>query len=178
MRNSKFTKKIFVLGVSATLVAGTMVGCSSNKPNNNATSNTTNSTTNDTSTTNTTTNGSTNDTSTDTASSDTTSTTNTAESTDTTTSTDEAATEAQYVKVQSFDGTTVTALKGELPSDATTFTVGTETVTFKVTDTTTISVESENGTTTGTSDQITSDSILEISLDANNNATAVIVKNL
>lgn len=155
-----------------------MVGCSSNNSNNNATPTKTDSTTSDTSTTNTTTTGSTNDASADTASSDTTNTTNTAESTDTTTSTEEAATEAQYVKVQNFDGTTVTALKGELSSDATTFTAGTETVTFKVTDTTTISIESANGTTTGTSDQITSDSILEISLDANNNATAVTIKNL
>ncbi|WP_310605538.1 hypothetical protein [Anaerosporobacter sp.] len=203
MRKMYLYKKMFVLGLSVTLVTGALTGCGKNSNNQ-----TTNSTT-------------------------------AVEATETTETSDEAnASESTYVKVQSVDGNTVTAIKGELTTSAgggpgssdgsgtppempssdgtsgnapsgdagtppempsgdgtgnapsgempsggnfgggSSFTEGTETITFTVTDSTAITVEFLQGSEEGTIDSITANSVLELTLDANNNATSIIVKNL
>ncbi|WP_167956119.1 hypothetical protein [Anaerosporobacter faecicola] len=130
-----------------------------------------------------------------------------------------------YAKVQSIDGTTITAIKGnlntqvaeggtppekpadgqapsgdsgsapEMPADGqqapsgnsgsapgqpggTTFVEGTDTITFTITDDTKITVEFLQGSQEGTIDDIAVNSVLDITLDENNQATAIIVKNL
>lgn len=64
------------------------------------------------------------------------------------------------------------------PGGGTTFVEGADIITFTVTDDTAITVEFLQGSEEGTIDNIAVDSILELTLDENNNATSVIVKNL
>lgn len=64
------------------------------------------------------------------------------------------------------------------PGGGTTFVEGTDTITFTVTDDTSITVEFLQGSEDGTIDNITVNSVLELTLDENNNATSIIVKNL
>lgn len=58
------------------------------------------------------------------------------------------------------------------------FTAGTETITFTLTSSTIISLENGSSTGTGTQEDIKVGSVLEISLNPNNEATSVVVKNL
>ncbi|WP_455718828.1 hypothetical protein [Anaerosporobacter sp.] len=58
------------------------------------------------------------------------------------------------------------------------FEEGTDTITFTVTDDTTITVEFLQGSQEGTIDDIAVNSILQLTLDDNNNATSIVVKNL
>lgn len=64
------------------------------------------------------------------------------------------------------------------PGGGTTFVEGTDTITFTVTDDTSITVEFLQGSEDGTIDNITVNSVLELTLDENNKATSIIVKNL
>lgn len=64
------------------------------------------------------------------------------------------------------------------PGGGTTFVEGTDTITFTVTDDTAITVEFLQGSEEGTLDNITVNSVLELTLDENNNATSIVVKNL
>jgi hypothetical protein len=181
MQRKILHKKLLVLGLSATLVTSTLTGCSSNSKNSNSNS------------------------------------TDSVESTEIS----ENATNSKsvYAKVQSIDGNSITAIKGELttevggngtppdiekpddngspsegmqpstdgnaqgnmPSGApggTKFEEGTDTITFTVTNDTTITVEFLQGSQDGTIDDIAVNSILELTLDENNNATSIVVKNL
>ena len=62
------------------------------------------------------------------------------------------------------------------PGGGTTFVEGTDTITF--TDDTAITVEFLQGSEEGSLDNITVNSVLELTLDENNNATSIVVKNL
>jgi len=64
------------------------------------------------------------------------------------------------------------------PGGGTTFVEGTDTITFTVTDDTAITVEFLQGSEEGSLDNITVNSVLELTLDENNNATSIVVKNL
>lgn len=69
----------------------------------------------------------------------------------------------------------------DMPSGApggTNFEEGTDTITFTVTNDTTITVEFLQGSQDGTIDDIAVNSILELTLDESNNATSIVVKNL
>ena len=69
-------------------------------------------------------------------------------------------------------------IPSENPGGGTTFVEGTDTITFTVTDDTSITVEFLQGSEDGTIDNITVNSVLELTLDENNKATSIIVKNL
>lgn len=64
------------------------------------------------------------------------------------------------------------------PGGGTTFVEGTDTITFTVTDDTAITVEFLQGSEEGSLDNMTVNSVLELTLDENNNATSIVVKNL
>lgn len=64
------------------------------------------------------------------------------------------------------------------PGGGTTFVEGTDTITFTVTDDTAITVDFLQGSEEGSLDNITVNSVLELTLDENNNATSIVVKNL
>lgn len=64
------------------------------------------------------------------------------------------------------------------PGGGTTFVEGTDTITFTVTDDTAITVEFLQSSEEGSLDNITVNSVLELTLDENNNATSIVVKNL
>ena len=66
----------------------------------------------------------------------------------------------------------------QMPSGGNTFTEDGSTVTFTVSDSTKITMESAQGTEPGSLNSITVDAILEVTLDTNNAATAITVKNL
>ena len=64
------------------------------------------------------------------------------------------------------------------PGGNTSFVEGTDTITFTVTDDTSITVEFLQGSEEGTIDNIAVNSVLELTLDENNNATSIVIKNL
>lgn len=76
------------------------------------------------------------------------------------------------------DGSASADMPSGNPGGGTTFVEGTDTITFTVTDDTSITVEFLQGSEDGTIDNITVSSVLELTLDENNNATSIIVKNL
>ena len=67
---------------------------------------------------------------------------------------------------------------GTPPSGGSTFVAGSDTVTFTVDDKTAITVEYQQGSSDGTIDSITVNSVLEVTLGDDDVATAVVVKNL
>ena len=80
--------------------------------------------------------------------------------------------------VPSNDGNAPADMPSGNPGGGTTFVEGTDTFTFTVTDDTSITVEFLQGSEEGTLDNITVNSVLELTLDENNNATSIVVKNL
>lgn len=70
------------------------------------------------------------------------------------------------------------APSGEAPSIGNSFESSGETITFKLTDTTAITLEFLQGSDEGTAEDIAVGAVLEVTLDEDNNAAAVIVKNL
>ena len=98
---------------------------------------------------------------------------------------DTAVSSATYVKVQRIDGDTVTAISGSLTEGDNTpsggvsaFTEGDETITFTLTGDTAITVEYLQGSSEGDSSNITVNSVLELILDENMEASSIVVKNL
>lgn len=67
---------------------------------------------------------------------------------------------------------------GSAPSGGSTFVAGSDTVTFTVDDKTAITVEYQQGSSDGTMDSITVNSVLEVTLGDDEVATSVVVKNL
>jgi hypothetical protein len=63
------------------------------------------------------------------------------------------------------------------PGAGKTFTAGTETVAITITDDTAIKVESVSGETDGSIDDVKEGAVLDVTLDDNNIATSVIIKN-
>ena len=53
-----------------------------------------------------------------------------------------------------------------------------ETITFTITDTTQITQESEDGNTEATADQITTDSMLQVELNENNEAVSIVIRTM
>lgn len=68
--------------------------------------------------------------------------------------------------------------EGEMPEGGSVFEGAGETIMFTLTDTTAITLEFLQGSGEGTPDDIAAGAVLEVTLDAEDNATAVIVKNL
>lgn len=67
---------------------------------------------------------------------------------------------------------------GNFPGNMQQFSAGTETLTFEITDSTAISVESFQGSQDGTAEDITENTVLEVTLDDDNNAVSIVVKHL
>lgn len=80
--------------------------------------------------------------------------------------------------VPSNDGNAPADMPSGNPGGGTTFVEGTDTFTFTVTDDTSITVEFLQGSEEGALDNITVNSVLELTLGENNNATSIVVKNL
>lgn len=76
------------------------------------------------------------------------------------------------------DGSAPPDMPSKNPGGSTTFVEGTDTITFTITNDTAITVEFLQGSQEGTIDNITVNSVLELTLDENNNATSIVVKNL
>ena len=75
------------------------------------------------------------------------------------------------------DGSNGSAPDGQKPGGST-FEAGTETITFTVTDDTAITIEFQQGSQEGTLDDLAENQVIEVTLDNDNQATALTVKNL
>lgn len=90
--------------------------------------------------------------------------------------------EAPSGEAPSGDKPSEEAPSGDMPSGGapggSSFTAGDESITFTVTDDTTITVEFLQGSEEGSMDDVAEGSVLEVTVDAENQATNIIVKNL
>ena len=69
------------------------------------------------------------------------------------------------------------APNGQMPSGST-FEAGSETITFTITDSTTITIEFQQGSQEGTLEDLAENQVIEVELDDNNQAVSLTVKNL